>query len=85
MSELLEHTLIGTTLDLSSHGSATMLRHAADAFDELLGGRAGSVEDEAEGERGHSQGTPSFFGESCEEVRQEAERRATAARGPMSV
>jgi integrase len=51
VSELLEHAQIGITLDLYSHVSATMLRHAADAFDELFGGQlgaqAGSVEDEA--------------------------------------
>jgi integrase len=51
VSELLGHTQIGITLDLYSHESATMLRHAADAFDELfggqLGGQAGSVEDKA--------------------------------------
>jgi integrase len=49
VSELLGHTQIGITLDLYSHVSATMLRHAADAFDELLGGQAGSVEDDAAG------------------------------------
>jgi integrase len=53
VSELLGHAQIGITLDLYSHVSATMLRHAADAFDALfggqLGGQAGSVEDKAAG------------------------------------
>jgi integrase len=54
VSELLGHAQVGITLDLYSHVSATMLRHAADAFDELLGGQlggqAGSMEDGAAGE-----------------------------------
>ena len=54
VSELLGHSQIGITLDLYSHVTATMLQHAADAFDELfggqLGGQAGSGEGQTAGE-----------------------------------
>ena len=50
VSELPGHTQIGITLDLDSHVTATMLQHAADAFDELLGGQAGSGKDKTAGQ-----------------------------------
>lgn len=42
VSELLGHTQIGITLDLSSHVTATMQRDAITAFEGLLGSTEGS-------------------------------------------
>jgi Phage integrase family len=48
VSEMLEHTDVGITLDLYSHVTATMQHDAARNLDALFGGQLGSQIDSAE-------------------------------------